>query len=149
MSQNLKSGLMLMDGEVLVMEIEADLWAASSNPVAQFFGSVSKHLSAIFGYRKAGFVVVTNRRVVEVAKVISCYVIGCGKEVKYLLPSSLKEVGFTRKPTLFCFCPAYHLYYESFTQRTQLLLKGVDENGAQKTVDAFYRAIAHAQSGNV
>lgn len=140
---------MLMDGESLVMEIEADLWATSSNPIAQFFGTVSKNIAAIFGYRRTGFVVVTNRRVVEVTKVITCYVIGCGKEVKYLLPSSLKEVGFSRKPTFFCFCPAFRLYYESFTQRTQLLLKGVDEEGAQKTVDAFYRAIAHAQSGNV
>ena len=28
------------------------------------------------------------------------------------------------------------------------MLKGVDEEGAQKTVDAFYNAIARAQMGN-
>lgn len=33
----LKSGLNLEEGENLVMEIEAELWATSSNPIAIFF----------------------------------------------------------------------------------------------------------------
>ena len=32
----LKSGLNLEEGENLVMEIEAELWATSSNPIAIF-----------------------------------------------------------------------------------------------------------------
>jgi len=149
MSQEMKSGLILMEGETLVMEIEAELWATSSNPVARFFGAIAKFFATIFGYRKSGYIVVTNKRVVQVEKVVTCYCCGGGKNVKYLLPSSLKEVGFIKMATCGCFCPAYYLYFEAFTQRTQVLLKGVDEAGAQKTVDAFYRAIAQTQSGNV
>jgi len=147
MAQDLKSGLLLMEGETLVMEIEAELWASSSNPIVRFFGGISKFISMIFGFKKSGYVVVTNKRVVQVAKTITCYCCGGGKDVKYLLPSSLKEVGFRKQATFGCFCPSYHLYFEAFTQKTEVLLKGVDEVGAQRTVDTFYRAIAQVQSG--
>jgi hypothetical protein len=147
MAQNLKSGLLLMEGETLVMEIEAELWATSSNPIARFFAGIAKFFAMIFGFRKTGYIVVTNRRVVKVSKLITCYCCGGGKEVKYLLPSSLKEVGFSKMATCGCFCPAYYLNFEAFTEKTSVMLKGVDEAGAQKTVDAFYRAIAQSQAG--
>lgn len=35
----LKSGLILTEGETLVMEIEAELWATSSNPLSMCNGS--------------------------------------------------------------------------------------------------------------
>lgn len=39
------------------------------------------------------------------------------------------------------FCPAYHLYYETFTNTTSVLLKVATDEEAQKLVDAFYKAI--------
>jgi hypothetical protein len=141
----LASGIALADGENLVMEIEAELWATSSNPIAQFFGAVQRFFAAIFGVKQKGFVVITNKRVVEVKTIIRCWCITVGKTVKYVLPSSVKEVGYTRKATCGCFCPAYYLYYESFTQSTPILLKGVDEAGALKAANAFYAAITAAQ----
>lgn len=130
------------------MEIEAELWATSSNPIARALGSIRKFLYMIIGYRKKGFLVITNKRVVEVANVINCYCFNTSREVKYLLPSSIKEIGYSKNATCGCFCPSYHLYYESFTQTTEVMLKGANEAEAQKTVDAFYRAIASAQTGN-
>jgi hypothetical protein len=139
----LQSGIVLGEGEELVMEIEAELWATSSNPIARFFGAISKFISMILGHRIKGFVVITNKRVVEVRTNIDCYCFTTGREVKYVLPSSVKEIGYTRSATFCCCCPAFHLYYEGFTQRTAILLKGSDENGAKKATDAFYAAIAH------
>jgi len=146
MAENLKSGLVLMEGETLVMEIEAELWAKSSNPIARFFAGIAKFFAKISGRRKSGYTVVTNKRVVQVSKTTTCYCCGGEKEVKYLLPSSLKEVGYKKMATCGCFCPVYYLYFEGFTQSSFVQLKGVDEAGAQKTVDAFYRAIVSAQS---
>lgn len=145
---DLKSGLILEDGESLVMEIEAEFWATSSNPVAMAFGQIKKFFAKIFGYKVNGFLVITNKRVVQVAKEITCYCFNSKTVVKYLLPSSVKEVGYDRKATCGCFCPAFHLYYEGFTERTRVMLAGADERTAQKTVDAFYRAISAAQLGN-
>ncbi|WP_461248730.1 hypothetical protein, partial [Treponema sp. R6D11] len=66
----LASGIALADGENLVMEIEAELWATSSNPIAQFFGAIQRFFALIFGFKQKGFVVITNKRVVEVKTII-------------------------------------------------------------------------------
>ena len=140
----LASGIMLAEDEKLVMEIEAELWASSSNPIARMIGEIQKFIAKIFGIRIKGFLVITDKRVVEVSEQIACWCITVGRQVKYVLPSSVKEIGYTRSSTCFCFCPAYFLYYEAFTQRTSVMLKGADESGALKAANAFYSAIAHA-----
>jgi hypothetical protein len=141
----LKSGIMLAENENLVMEIEAELWATSSNPIARFIGAIQRVIAMIFGFRKKGFLIITDRRVVEVTTQINCWCITTGRQVKYVLPSSVKEIGYDRTATCGCCCPMYHLYYESFTQRTAVQLKGVDESGALKAANAFYAAITHAK----
>lgn len=141
----LKSGLVLSEGETVVVELEAELWAESSNPIAQMLGTIRRLIAFVFGFRHKGFVVITNKRVVEVYNVISCYVFNTSRRVKYLLPSSIKEVGYNKEATCGFFCPAYYLYYESFTQKTSVQLTALDDAEAQKVVDAFYSAIAQAQ----
>ena len=80
--------------------------------------------------------------------IVHCYIFNVGRVVKYLLPSAVKEVSYSKRATCGCFCPAYYFQFETMTENTQVMLKGVDEAGAQKTVDAFYSAIARAQMGN-
>jgi hypothetical protein len=136
-----KSGISLLEGENLIVELEAELWAQSSNPIAQLIGNVQRVLSALLGFKKKGFLVITDKRVVEIYNQINCYVLNTGRQVKYVLPSSVKEIGYTKLTTCGFFCPAYYLYYEGFTQRTSIMLKDYDEASAQKIVDAFYKAI--------
>ena len=143
---NLKSGVQLREGENLVIELEAELWASSQNPIARFFGAIARICALIFGTKKKGFVVITDQRVIEVQQTIACWVFNAGKEIKYVLPSSVKEVGYTKEGTfLGCFCQAYNLYYDAFTQRTSVLLPVSEEAAAQKIVDKFYEAISKAQ----
>ena len=143
---NLKSGLILGEDEHLVVELEAELWATSSNPIARLFGAVVKFIKLILGNKRQGYVVITDKRVVEIIQYKALWVLNAGKNVKYVLPSSVKEVGYTKEGTCFgCFCQSYNLYYDAFTQRTSVLLSDVDEAGAQKVVDAFYKAISAAQ----
>jgi len=141
----LASGVMLAENEKLVMEIEAELWATSSNPIAQLLGKFKRVIAMLLGRRKKGFLVITDKRVVEVSTQIACWCITVGRQVKYVLPSGVKEIGYTRSATCGCFCPVYYLYYESFTQRTPVQLKGADESGAMKAANAFYAAISAAQ----
>ena len=143
---NLKSGLILGEDEHLVVELEAELWAASSNPIAQLIGAVVKFLNLLLGNKRQGYVVITDKRVVEIIQFKALWVLNTGKNVKYLLPSSVKEVGYIKEGTCCgCFCQSYNLYYDAFTQRTSVLLMDVDEAGALKVVDAFYKAISAAQ----
>ncbi len=142
----LKSGIVLTEGENLVIELEAELWATSSNPLARLVGQVVKFINLIIGNKRKGYVVITDKRVVEVIQFKALWVFNTGKNVKYVLPSSVKEVGYTKEGTCFgCFCQAYSLYYDAFTQRTSVLLSATEEAEAQKIVDAFYRAISAAQ----
>lgn len=142
----LQSGLVLDTGEDLVMELEAELWAASSNVFARLWGTVIKFVNLLLGNRRKGFLVITNKRVVEVIQFRACWVFNVGKNVRYVLPSSVKEVGYTKEGTCFgCFCQSYNLYYDAFTQRTSVLLTVDSDAEAQKVVDAFYRAISNAQ----
>ncbi len=140
---SLASGITLAEDEKLVMEIEAELWATSSNPIARLLGELNRIIAMILGFRKKGFLVITDKRVIEVLTQINCYIFTTGRQVKYVLPSSVKEIGYTKVATCGIFCPAYHLYYEGFTQRTDVLLKGADEAGALQAANAFYSAIAH------
>lgn len=143
---NLKSGLVLGEGENLVIELEAEMWAESANLIAQLLGFIKKFFSFILGFKRKGFIVITDRRVVEVVIYKGLWVLNVGQNTRYLLPSSIKEVGYTKEGTCFgCFCQSYNLYYESFTQRTKVLLSAaMCDNDAQKVVDAFYKAIARA-----
>mgnify|MGYP004557354037 CR=1 FL=1 len=142
----LNSGIVLDEGENLVMELEAELWASSSNPIARFFGAILKLVYFVLGIRLHGYLVITDRRVIEVKDAKACWVFTTNKEVKYVLPSSVKEAGYTKEGTfLGCCCPAYHFYYESWTQSTSMMLKGADEAAAKKVLDAFYNAIRYAQ----
>jgi len=145
---NLKSGISLSEGETLVMELEAELSAVVSNPIIGFIlpiiRPVIQLIDMVLCHRKKGFLVVTNKRVVEVQDEIICC-ITIGRQVKYVLPSSIKEVGYDKKATFFgLFCPAYHLYYQSFTNTKRILMKGASEDDALKAANAFYNAIAIA-----
>lgn len=138
----LKSGLLLQEGENVVVELEAELWASSGNPIAKLIGQCVKLINLVLGNTRKGFIVITDRRVVEIVQYKALWVLNAGKEVKYVLPSSVKEVGYTKTGTcLGCFCQAYELFYESFTQRTSVLLQSNNEQEAQRIVDAFYNAI--------
>ena len=142
----LKSGLILGEKEHLVVELEAELWATSSNPISLLIGNIVKFLNLLIGFKRKGYVVITDLRVVEIIQFKALWVLNTGKSVKYVLPSSVKEVGYTKEGTCCgCFCQAYNLYYDAFTQRTSVLLSDVDEAGAQKVVDAFYKAISSSQ----
>ena len=65
---NLKSGIILSENENVVMELEAELWATSSNPIARFFGFLRKIVSLIFGIKHEGYLVLTDKLKLEIVK---------------------------------------------------------------------------------
>jgi len=139
----LKSGIALDPNENVVVELEAELWATSSNPIAKLIGSIRRFINLIFGFKRRGFLVITDRRVCEVIESKALWVFNLGKRVTYVLPSSVKEIGYMKEGTCCgCFCQSYQLYYESFTQTTSVLLSDVTTDAdAHKIADAFYNAI--------
>ncbi len=143
----LKSGLLLQANEKLVMELEAEFWATSSNIIAKIIGMIRKIIAFIFGIRLHGYLVVTDKRVVEITQRRALWIFNVAKIITYVLPASVKEVGFVKSGAcLGCFCQAYTLYYEAFTHRREILLKGIDdEESAQRIADAFFKTISTVQ----
>lgn len=140
----LKCGLELQPGEQLVFELEAELWASSSNPIAKMLGKLMRMIALLLGTKRHGWLIITDRRVIEVATETACWVFETNRNVKYVLPSSVKEIGYTKQKTCCLCCDAVNLYYESFTQTTEILLPFGEET-AIKVVDAFYNAISSSQ----
>lgn len=142
----LKSGVVLNEGEKLIIELEAEMWASSQNPIAKLIGQIRKLCALLTGSKREGYIVITDKRVIEIVDIKACWVFHVAKNVKFVLPSSVKEVGYTKEGAFCgCFCPAYNLYYDAFTQRTSVLLPVTEEAEAQKIVEAFYKAISAAQ----
>ena len=144
--EKLKSGVILTEGEELVAELEAELWASSSNPIAQIIGEINRIIGLILGFKKKGYVVITNKRVIEIRQNVACWVFNTSKNIRYVLPSSGKEVGYIKTGTFCgCFCQAYSLYYDAFTQRTSIQLKGMHEAETAELVNTIYKVIQSAQ----
>jgi hypothetical protein len=129
------------------MELEAEMWADGSSIIQKAVGQIRKLIGSILGFKRDGFIVVTNKRVVEIVQFKAFFVLNQGRCVKILTPGSIKEVGYTKEGQFCgCLCQSYNLFYESFTQKTSVLLSSVDsEDGAQKVVDAFYAGVFGAK----
>lgn len=134
----LKSGITLNDGENLVMELEAEMYAESSNPIARAFGWLIAIIDLIFGRKRIGYLVITDQRVIEVLQYKVCWVFNVAKKIDYLLPAYVRNVGYAMEATFCgCFCQKYTLCYND----KEWTLKGEDEEGAKKIVEAFYATI--------
>lgn len=142
-----KPQIKLEEGEVIVAQLEAELWAESSNIFSRIIGQIWRIIGLILGFRKEGFLTITNKRVIETIHVQQCWVFNSGSITRIVLPSSVKEVGYTKDGTfLGCFCQAYQLFYEGHTQRTVVMLKDIySDADAMDLVMKFYKAISYEQ----
>ncbi len=141
-----KSGIILAKDESLEIGIEAELWASSSNIISRILGGIARFLAFLTGVRRNGFLLLTNKRLIEVSQLKLCWVFNASKNVKTIMPSSIKEVGYYSEGTfLGCFCQAYHLYYEAYTQKTSVLLKNANEEDAEYLSNSIYNTILEQQ----
>jgi hypothetical protein len=141
---DLPSGFALAEGETLVMKIDVERMLPIYNPIARLISAIIKFILMILGFRKTGFLIITDKRVVEVWEQFGWWCINLWREISYIKPNSVKEVGFSRRNTCGCCCPVYCLYYKAHTHRSYLKMKGADESTVLKTAEAFYTAIEHA-----
>jgi hypothetical protein len=141
----LPSGFVLAGDETLVMNIEADWMLPIYNPLACIIWTIMKFILMILGVRKKGFLIITDKRVVEVWEYIICWCFIKGQHISYVKPGSVKEIGLERRSILWCCWTVYCLYYGALTGHSTLIrMKGADESTALKAAEAFYSAIEHA-----
>ena len=143
----LQSGVSLMEGETLVVEIEAEMYDTGSGPLGRILGIFNKIVAKLTGSVAKGHLVVTDKRVAVSAVQKFCCVFTRSREIMYVLPNSVYKIGWSRAGTIACFCPTYNLWYSTkHGDGKNIRLIGADEATAAKAADAFFKAVSQANA---
>jgi len=143
----LKSGVSLMEGETLVVEIEAEMYDVGSGPLGRVLGIFSKFAAKCTGSVAKGHLVVTDRRVAISVERKFCCIFTVSKEIMSVLPNSVYKIGWTRAGTILCLCPTYNLWYSTrYGDGKDIRLIGADEATAAKAADAFFKAVSQSNA---
>jgi hypothetical protein len=138
----LKSGINLLDNETLIAEVDAGLYITSAFVILRFIQGFLRFIGLIFGFRKRGYLVITNKRFVEVYDQIIFWVLKIRKNVRSVpLCAIKKDVGCVKKGTFAFLFRSYQLYYERFWRRVYAVLRGLDEGEAYRITNAAYKAL--------
>jgi hypothetical protein len=140
---SLQSGVTLLDNETLVLEMDAELYVTSSCAFLRFIHGIIRFFAQILGFRKRGFLVVTNKRFVEVYNQIIFWIINIRKYVKSIPLERIEgEVDYVKKGTFAFLFRAYQLYYNKRTnRRVYVILRGLEEQDAHAAANAVYRTL--------
>jgi len=143
----LQSGVSLMEGETLVMEIEAEMYDTGSGPLGRIFGIFGKFLAQATGSVARGHIVVTDKRVALSTVQKFCCIFTRSREIMSVLPNSVYKIGWTRAGTIACLCPTYNLWYSTrYGDGKNIRLIGADEATAAKAADAFFKAVSQVNA---
>ena len=80
------SSLVLTEGEEVQAVVEGEMFATSTNLIANAIAKLFQGIAAIFGYRKTGQLVITNKRITLEVKGLTCWCIpasGVFKSIPY------------------------------------------------------------------
>jgi hypothetical protein len=147
---SLKSGVDLLENETLVLEMDAELYVTSSWLILRFIHGIIRFFAQILGFRKRGFLVVTNNRFVEVYNQIIFWVINIRKYVKSVPFEHIeKEIDYVKKGTFAFLFRAWQLYYNKRTQRrVYVILRGLDEREAHSAANVVYKTLNSREPKN-
>lgn len=140
----LYSNIDFMENENIIADVEAELWATSSNFIARLIGKILRFFAFLFGIRRRCHLIITDKRIIEIAEDIRCYCFTTNRVVRYLTPDSIKSVGYSRSATFGVCCPAYNIYYGTIKYQNCLMVKTSNEKQVRLVVDTFYKFISKA-----
>ena len=139
----MKNNIVLVDGEEISFQIEAKISSGVNNPLMKAFDKATRFIwMYLLGYKKNGFLTVTNKRVIISSQESILWCVESSKLVKTITPQSIKEIGYTMDKSFFCFCPTYVLYYEGLTDNFKVYLPDNNEQEVAEYAVKFYDAIA-------
>lgn len=133
--------LPMLPGEELAFQLEADMWNMGNNPIQRAIGTFMKTVGKFLGFKVKGHVSVTNKRVLVTSETIKCYVFKTASTTKVLNPTSILEVGYSRKAMFGLFCPTNFFYYAGHTDVVEIAVSGASEDQMKEYVNKFYQAL--------
>ena len=105
-----KSQVALMEGEKVEMILEAELYATSTNFIANVLGKIFGIIAKLLGVKSIGFMTVTNKRVIIEKQDFVLWCFNRSGSCSTLMPQSIATVDVANTATfLFCMCKKYVL----------------------------------------
>lgn len=102
-----KSELVLLDGETMQATLQTEMYAQSTNIIANIIAKILGFIAMVLGGKKWGQVTITDKRVViEVhQKMFWCF--DSGATFSTLMPNSISSVDYAFAAQILCFCRKY------------------------------------------
>lgn len=99
--------LPLMEGETVVATLETEMYATSSNIIANIFAKIEGVFDALIGAKRRGQLTITDRRLIleQHKKIFWCF----DTEATFctMMPSSIANVNYGFKSQVLCCCRKY------------------------------------------
>ena len=102
-----KSELLLLDGETVVAALQTEMYAQSTNIIANIIAKIFGIIETILGGKKWGQLTITDKRVVLEShqKMFWCFDVGASFST--LMPNSISSVDYGFSSQVLCFCRKY------------------------------------------
>ena len=144
---SLNSGFPLMDDERLVLEVESGLYMTSRWLLLRFIWGAIRPFLQILGFHRKGYLIATNKRFVEYYTQTIFWLIKIRKFAECVSLKKIKgDLQWAKKGTFLFFCRAYQVSYERPWYRVYFVLKGKEENEANRIVSLLNQAVTAAQN---
>jgi hypothetical protein len=87
-----------LDGESILTQIEGNSWNSSPNPIVSLIASLIKLIMTILGVKRRTYIIVTNLRIVKVAKQFLFWGLLTGNvDVLTLNKTTIQSVGYSMR----------------------------------------------------
>ncbi len=102
-----QSELILLEGEAVTSALQTEMYAQSTNIIANIIAKIIGIIAAIFGVKRWGQLTITNKRVVIEThqKIFWCF--DTGATFSTLMPSSISSVDYAFVGQMLCLCRKY------------------------------------------
>ncbi|MCL2763999.1 MAG: hypothetical protein FWD40_01805 [Treponema sp.] len=144
---SLKSGFPLLEDERLILEIESKLYMTSPWLPLRFIWGIIRPFLQILGFKRSGYLIATDKRFIEFYTQTIFWLI---KFRKYSESISLKKIKgnihWVKKGRFLFFCRAYQVCYNRPWWRVYFILKGKEEDDANKIINLLNQAVCSAQT---
>ena len=102
-----QSELILLEGEIVTSALQTEMYAQSTNIIANIIAKIFGLIATILGMKRWGQLTITNMRVVIEThqKIFWCF--DTGATFSTLMPNSISSVDYAFAGQILCFCRKY------------------------------------------
>ena len=101
------SNVILMDGEKVVVALQTEMYALSTNIIENIIAKVYGFIAMLFGIKRMGQLTITDRRIIleQHQKIFWCF--DTKAAFSTIMPNAIASVDYAFVGQILCFCRKY------------------------------------------